>query len=71
MATEHTITANASSRPDGKMTIGELRTFLASIPQTADNNAVAPKVRTTMSGHVKSVSATVSTVYVPQEDEGS
>lgn len=69
MATEHTITAKAI-RPDGKMDIADLREFLASIPQTADNNSAVLKVRTTFGGAIKSVSVTLKTA-AGREDERS
>ena len=58
MATEHTITAKGV-RPDGKMDIADLREFLASIPQTADNNSIVPKVKIAFGGGIKSISVTV------------
>lgn len=58
VATEHTITGKAT-RADGKMTIADLREFLADIPQTARNNNAVPKVRCAFGGGVKSITVTV------------
>ena len=56
MATERTITVRAA---DGKMTVAELRQFLASIGQTADNDATRVNVTTKGIGGIKAISVTL------------
>lgn len=41
------------------MDIADLREFLASIPQTADNNGIVPKVKVAFGGGIKSISVTL------------
>jgi len=56
VATERTITVKVA---DGKMTVAELREFLAGIEQTAGNNAAVPTARVAFGGGIKSVSVTM------------
>jgi hypothetical protein len=47
MSLEHEITKRAK---DGSLTIADLREFLATIEQTADNNHAVPKARVSFGG---------------------
>lgn len=56
MTTEHQITKRAAG---GTLTIADLREFLATIEQTADNNHAVPKARISFGGGIKSISVTI------------
>lgn len=56
VSTEHQITKRTK---DGSLTIADLREFLATIEQTADNNHAVPKARVSFGGGLKSISVTI------------
>jgi len=62
MPAEQTITIRAADR---KLTIGELREFLTSIPPDAAGNAIEVKITTKGIGGIKTISATLPTMSAP------